>query len=125
MIIHDINGKRLQLTSTRLVEIEGSEEPTQRWYAKLTDINDSSVGKLLSVRIYLHEDARLTDENISCGRYSGVNTQAWLADVKKDGKLMFFGGDGFYNRVGCRRFDEKTFNLILAAAQVAANRSRT
>ncbi len=115
--VYDVCGRQLRLTTTRLLEVEGSAEPTQPWYARYSDINRAVRMGLDFIPIRMHENAGLTP-----GQSGAPNAVEWLVEVKTNGLSLMFGYDvdfidGVYRRIGCRRFSEETFKYILKVAK--------
>ena len=121
MIVRDINGEKLRLTNVRLTEIVGATIPEHPWYASLADIASAADKGSVSIAIRLHEKFVLTDSDYD----------AWFNRMKRSGRRAGFGQDygccsirgyDYLYRIGCRRFDKKTFDFIVAVAKASAAR---
>ena len=121
MIVRDINGEKLRLTNVRLTELVGATIPEHPWYATLADIASAADNGSVSIAIRLHEKVVLADE-----------PRAWINRMKRSGKRGGFGYSGkrggfgyaIYKTycIGCRRFDKKTFDFIVAVAKASVAR---
>ena len=121
MIIRNINGEKLRLTNVRLTEIVGANRPEQPWYALLADIASAADKGCSAITVRLHEKFVLT----------GSDDDAWFNMMKRSGRRAGFGQDygccsirgyDYLYRIGCRRFDKKTFEFIVAVAKASAAR---
>ena len=116
MIVRDINGEKLRLTNVRLTEIVGATIPEHPWYASLADIASAADKGSVSIAIRLHEKVVLADE-------TRRDANAWASNKKRHGVYTRFGYDNYrLYRIGCRRFDKKTFDFIVAVAKASAAR---
>jgi hypothetical protein len=112
MIVRDINGEKLRLTNVRLTEIVGAAIPEHPWYASLADIVSAADNGSVSIAIRLHEKVVLADA-----------TRAWINRMNRSGKRGGFGYAIYKTYcIGCRRFDKKTFDFIVAVAKASAAR---
>ena len=112
MIVRDTHGEKLRLTNVRLTELVGANRPEQPWYALLADIASAADRGSVRIAIRLHEKAVLADE-----------PRAWINRMKRSGKRGGFGYATYKTYcIGCRRFDKKTFDFIVAVARASVAR---
>ena len=121
MIVRDTHGEKLRLTNVRLTEIVGATEPEQPWYALLADIASAADKGRSLITIWMHEKFVVTDAHRR-STHAGFDYDAWANNKKRRGLRFSFGFDGYYHRIGCRRFDKKTFDFIVAVARASVAR---
>ena len=131
MIVRDINGEKLRLTNVRLTEVVGAIRPEQPWYALLADIASAADNGCSDITVRLHEkfvitDAHRRDADALVAQHPisrGFDYYAWASNNKRYGVYTCFGYDNYcLYRIGCRRFDKKTFDFIVAVAKASAAR---
>ncbi len=126
MIVRDINGEKLRLTNVRLTEIVGATRPEQPWYASLADIASAADRGSVWIAIRLHEKFVVTDAHrgdADAYGLAGFDYDAWVSNKKRHGVYSSFGYDNYFlYRIGCRRFDKKTFDFIVAVAKASVAR---
>ena len=127
MIVRDINGEKLRLTNVRLTEIVGATRPEQPWYALLADIASAADKGCSAITVRLHEKFVVTDAHRgdahAYGPAGSFDYDAWASNKKRHGVYTCFGYDNYcLYRIGCRRFDKKTFDFIVAVAKASAAR---
>ena len=135
MIVRDTHGEKLRLTNVRLTELVGANRPEQPWYALLADIASAADKGCSAITVRLHEkfvvtDAHRGDANAygptgSFGTAGSFDYDAWVSNKKRHGVYILFGYDNYcLYRIGCRRFDKKTFDFIVAVARASVARYR-
>ena len=125
MIVRDINGEKLRLTNVRLTEIVGATRPEQPWYALLADIASAADKGCSAITVRLHEKFVVTDAHRADADAARFDYDAWASNKKRHGVYTCFGYDNYcLYRIGCRRFDKKTFDFIVAVAKASAARYR-
>ena len=128
MIVRDTHGEKLRLTNVRLTELVGANRPEQPWYALLADIASAADKGCSAITVRLHEKFVVTDAHRrwggrQCGEFCDYD--AWASNKKRHGVYTCFGYDNYcLYRIGCRRFDKKTFDFIVAVAKASAARYR-
>ena len=126
MIVRDINGEKLRLTNVRLTEIVGATIPEHPWYASLADIASAADKGCSAITVRLHEKFVVTDAHRrwggrQCGEFCDYD--AWASNKKRHGVYTcFWYGNYCLYRNGCRRFDKKTFDFIVAVAKASVAR---
>lgn len=128
MIVRDINGEKLRLTNVRLTEIVGALIPEHPWYASLADIASAADKGSVRIAVRLHEkfvvtDAHRRDADKAHDPAGSFDYDAWASHKKRRGVYTSFGYDNYcLYRIGCRRFDKKTFDFIVAVAKASVAR---
>ena len=123
MIVRDISGEKLRLTNVRLIELVGAIRPEQPWYALLADIASAADKGCSAITVRLHEKFVVTDAHRADADAARFDYDAWASNNKRHGVYTCFGYDNYcLYRIGCRRFDKKTFDFIVAVAKASAAR---
>jgi hypothetical protein len=92
MIITDVKGGKLRLTSTSLTELTGEVLPGDRWTLNLSELTRKGATNRVT-ELFLHR----------VDRTYGTVTGACTADAS-------------HLRIGCRAFTTRTFARIMRAA---------
>jgi hypothetical protein len=96
MIITDIRGGKLKLTSTTLTELTGEVVPGDKWTLDLSELTKAGATDRVT-ELFLHRIDR------TYGKITGKITGACTADAS-------------HLRIGCRVFTIRTFGRIVRAA---------
>jgi hypothetical protein len=92
MIITDVIGGKLKLTSTTLTELTGEVLPGDKWTLRLTELTRAGATDRVT-ELFLHRIDR------TYGKVTGACTV-----------------DALHTRIGCRVFTIRTFARIMRAA---------
>jgi hypothetical protein len=92
-IISDVIGGTLKLSATRLTELTGEQVEGMHWYLPLSTLAKATKSRAI------RKDLKIFSKSYTPKL---VGYAAFMPDVL---------------RIGCRYFDEKTFNKIMKAAR--------
>lgn len=98
-LVHDIDGKPLQLLKTRLLEVEGSS--SRRWTVTFKELRRAAK----EASGYITIEARTTDNKTVWRVWPTCGILSATFDIQR-------------LEIGCRVFSKYTFNKILKAAGV-------